>query len=330
MSLTNSQYDAIMRIYQQKQLNNRARLVKRREEIYQHLPAYAMMEEEIVSLSMEEAKKQLLEDESSLAQTKAAIHSLIASKQDLLISNGYPKDYLEEIYDCVDCKDTGYIEGKKCHCFRQAEIDLLYTQSNVKNILESENFDTFRFDFYNDAYIDATTGQNSLALAKNAFDVCLHFTQNFDSEFENLLLYGSVGVGKTFLTHCVAKSLLETGHSVIYFTAHQLFDTLAEQKFDTQSTDTIPEAYAHILDCDLLIIDDLGTELTNSFVASQLFLCINERFLRKKSTMISTNLSLGKISETYSERTFSRLSGNYKLIKLTGEDIRRKKRRLKT
>lgn len=330
MSLNNSQYDAIMRIYQQKQLNNRAKLVKRREEIYQTLPAYAMMEEEIVSLSMEEAKKQLLEDESSLAQTKAAIHSLIASKQDLLISNGYPKDYLEEIYDCKDCKDTGYIEGKKCHCFRQAEIDLLYTQSNVKNILESENFDTFRFDFYNEAFIDATTGHNSLALAKNAFDVCLHFTQNFDTVFENLLLYGSVGVGKTFLTHCVAKSLLETGHSVIYFTAHQLFDTLAEQKFDTQNADNIPEAYSHILDCDLLIIDDLGTELTNSFVASQLFLCINERFLREKSTMISTNLSLSKISETYSERTFSRLSGNYKLIKLTGEDIRRKKRRLKT
>ncbi|MBQ4530871.1 MAG: ATP-binding protein [Lachnospiraceae bacterium] len=330
MSLTNSQYDAIMRIYQQKQLNNRAKLVKRREEIYQKLPAYAMMEEEIVSLSMEEAKKQLLEDEFSLAQTKAAIHSLIASKQDLLTSNGYSKDYLEDIYDCKDCNDTGYIEGKKCHCFRQAEINLLYTQSNVKNILESENFNTFRFDFYNESYIDPTTGHNSLVLAQNAFDICLHFTQNFDSEFENLLIYGSVGVGKTFLTHCVAKSLLESGHSVIYFTAHQLFDTLAEQKFDTQSADTIPETSTHILDCDLLIIDDLGTELTNSFVSSQLFLCINERFLRKKSTMISTNLSLSKINETYSERTFSRLSGNYKLIKLTGEDIRRKKRRLKT
>lgn len=329
MPLTNSQYDAIMRIYQQRQLTNRARLRKRREEISNKLPAYHMLEEEIISLSMEEARRQLLEENNTLSATRDAVHSLMEDKKNLLLSNGYPADYLDDIYHCRDCKDTGYINGEKCHCFRQAEINLLYQQSNLQALLESENFSTFQMDYYSQNLLDEATGSSSFLLAQSAYDACLQFVKNFDEQFENILLYGSVGVGKTFLTHCVAKDLLESGHSVIYFTAHQLFDTLAEQKFDAKNEDTIPEAYHHILDCDLLIIDDLGTELANSFSTSQLFLCMNERFLRKKSTMISTNLSLGKISETYSERTFSRLSGNYKLIKLIGEDIRMKKRRLK-
>lgn len=330
MPLTNSQYDAIMRIYQQKQLTNRAKLLKRREEISNRLPAYQMLEEEIISLSMEEAKRQLLQDTDTLSATRESIHSLMDDKRNLLLSNGYPEDYLNELYDCEDCKDTGYINGRKCHCFRQAEINLLYQQSNLQAILESENFSTFQLEYYSKNLIDEATGTNSFLLAQSAYDACLQFTRNFDYNFENILLYGSVGVGKTFLTHCVAKALLESGHSVIYFTAHQLFDTLAEQTFDTQNADAVPEAYQHILDCDLLIIDDLGTELANSFSTSQLFLCMNERFLRKKSTMISTNLSLEKISETYSERTFSRLSGNYKVVKLIGEDIRMKKRRSKS
>lgn len=330
MPLTNSQYDAIMRIYQQKQLTNRAKLLKRREEISNRLPAYQMLEEEIISLSMEEAKRQLLQDTDTLSVTRESIHSLMDDKRNLLLSNGYPENYLDELYDCKDCKDTGYINGKKCHCFRQAEINLLYQQSNLQSILENENFSTFQMEYYSKNLIDEATGSNSFMLAQSAYDACLQFTKNFDYDFENILLYGSVGVGKTFLTHCVAKALLESGHSVIYFTAHQLFDTLAEQTFDTHNADAVPEAYQHILDCDLLIIDDLGTELANSFSTSQLFLCMNERFLRKKSTLISTNLSLEKISETYSERTFSRLSGNYKVVKLIGEDIRMKKRRSKS
>ena len=131
-------------------------------------------------------------------------------------------------------------------------------------------------------------------------------------------------MGKTFLSHCIARDLIDSSHSVIYFSAYDLFDLLAQNTF-TRSEDSA-ELNEHIFDCDLLIIDDLGTELTNSFVTSQLFLCINERLLREKSTLISTNLSLKQFKETYSERVFSRISSNYTMVKLIGNDIRIQKK----
>ena len=128
----------------------------------------------------------------------------------------------------------------------------------------------------------------------------------------------------TFLSNCIAKELLDAGYSVIYFTAFQLFDILSKGVFE-KDADAIA-AHQNIFDCDLLIIDDLGTELSNSFTTSQLFLCVNERILRQKSTIISTNLNLEQIAEIYSERTLSRISSNYSFIKLFGDDIRIKKR----
>ena len=143
--------------------------------------------------------------------------------------------------------------------------------------------------------------------------------QDFDSRFQNLFFYGSTGVGKTFLSHCIANALLESSHCVLYFSAFDLFDSMAQTAFSRKSETDPGENF--ILDCDLLIIDDLGTELTNSFVSSQLFLCINERIARRKSTVISTNLTLEDFSATYSERTFSRLASNYQMLKLIGKDI---------
>ena len=241
-------------------------------------------------------------------QCKDQNQELVKERKDLLASNGYPEDYLNMQYDCPDCEDTGYINGEKCHCFKKAAVDLLYTQSNMREILQKENFSHFSFDYYSDTIRDEITGLTSRQAAHDAVMKARQFIDSFGKEFHNLFLHGNTGVGKTFLTNCIAKELIDRAHCVIYFSAFDLFHALAQNTFQRDaSTEDIQE---DILTCDLLIIDDLGTELTNSFVTTALFQCINERILRKKPTIISTNLSLDQFKDLYSERIYSRITSN--------------------
>jgi DNA replication protein DnaC len=155
---------------------------------------------------------------------------------------------------------------------------------------------------------------------------CMEFIRTFSSNpGQNILFQGNVGVGKTFLTNCIAKELIDEAYTVIYLTSFQLVEILENHRFRRNDNPDITYTVDYILNCDLLIIDDLGTELTNNFVISQLFLCINERLLRKKSTIISTNLSLSQLAETYFERIISRITENYLICNIYGDDIRQKK-----
>ena len=318
MGLKNSQYHAIMRKYEQKQLHSHDIQVARYEEVYKKLPEFKTLDDSIASLSIQHGKKLLDGDTSAVDALKKDLAELRNRKIHLLKSAGFPEDYLEPVYDCPDCKDTGYIGNKKCHCFKKAIIGLLYDQSNIKKFPVETDFSNFRLDYYPVSHYDKKTGRSSRSMMEDTLRICHHFIDSFGTEFNNLFFYGDVGVGKTFLSHCIAQELLDTAHCVMYFSAFDLFDLLADSKFSREKN----EGAEFILDSDLLIIDDLGTELTNSFVSSQLFLCINERIMRRKSTIISTNLKLENFSDTYSERTFSRIASNYRMVKLEAKDIR--------
>ncbi|MDC7290577.1 ATP-binding protein [Blautia schinkii] len=320
MPLQNFQYDMIMREYNRRQAQNRRLLEERKADAYLKHPRLREIDEEVASLSAGKVRALLSGEESGLEDLKAAISLLSEERTALLLSLGYDADYLELPYTCPYCQDTGYVGSKKCICFKKAEIELLYTQSNLKEILKKENFDHFSFDYYSDTIKNEATGLSARETARRAYDTARNFVRDFDTSFENLFLYGDTGVGKTFLSHCIAYELLESAHCVLYFSAFDLFDLLAGSTFSKKSDSSGEEEF--IYDCDLLIIDDLGTELTNSFVSSQLFLCINERIMRRKSTIISTNLKLENFSEAYSERTFSRIASNYHMLKLVGKDIR--------
>lgn len=325
MALSNSQYDEIIRGYEARQLRSRHLLDERIQSAYREFPRLREIDHAIASCSVEHAKRLLDGDSDALAALNARIAGYRHEKETILAENGFPDDYFSPVYSCPDCKDTGYVNGRRCHCFEQAAIDLIYTQSNLKEVLQRENFSTFSFDYYPDSDVNPATGKSSLDTARDAVAKCRNFVDTFDDTFSNLYFYGDTGVGKTFLSNCVAKELLDGGHSVIYFTAFQLFDILSRGVFK-KDAEAIA-AHQNIFNCDLLIIDDLGTELTNSFTTSQLFLCLNERILRKKSTIISTNLGMGQLADIYSERVLSRISSNYVLIKLSGPDIRILKKR---
>lgn len=324
MALTNSQYNTIIRTYEQRQLHTRDILEERQAAVYQNIPEYKHIKDSISELSVKQARKMLEGDENALSELKKQIRALSARAKEILVASGYPEDYLDPVYECPDCKDTGYIGNEKCHCFKRAVIDLLYTQSNLKHILAKENFEHFSFAYYSQNHKDPKTGSSSLANIQKAHAAAVDFVETFGKEFRNLFFYGDTGVGKTFLSNCIAKELIDRSYSVIYLSSFDLFDILAKSKFEKD--DAADQMNHHIFDCDLLIIDDLGTELANSFTVSQLFLCLNERLLHHKSTIISTNLSLESLVEIYSERTFSRITSNYTLLKLTGDDIRIKKK----
>lgn len=331
MSLNNSQYDALMREYNARQFHNQRVRQARIAEVYGKSPRLEEIDHEISSSSVACTRQLLeLEDASSssgdalLQEQRQVIAALQQEKQDILRSLGYPSNYLEPVYTCPDCRDTGYIDGRRCHCFVQASIDLVYAQSNIADILERENFSQFSFDYYSREQTNPATGLTAYETAQKAVAECRAFLADFDNRFENLFFYGETGVGKTFLSNCIARELLDSGHSVIYLTAFQLFEIFEKSTFGKDAEASASQQT--IFDCDLLIIDDLGTELANSFTTSQLFLCLNERMLRQKSTLISTNLNMDELAAIYSERTCSRIFSNYTMIKLFGDDIRIKKK----
>ena len=303
-----------MRGYEEKRTENRHILEEHRSEVYDLIPGYKDIDSKISSLAIEQGKRRILGDEKALETLREDINSLSDKKKTLLKEYGFPEDYLSPVYTCPDCKDTGYISNQKCHCLKQAMIHLLYRQSNIESVLERENFDNFSFDVYHDSELEEM---------RAVYDRCKGYVRDFDDRYENILFRGSVGTGKTYLTNCIARELLSSGHSVIYFTAVQLFDTLAKYAFRASDDDEkVSDIHDDIFECDLLIIDDLGTEVTNSFVTSQLFLILNERDIRRRSTIISTNKELKDLSALYSERNFSRIFSKFEMIRPNVEDIR--------
>lgn len=325
MALSNAQYQEIMRNYQAQQLLNKREQDQRVDEVYKKLPAVKELDRAVSTRAVLRAKELLNGDKKAIDRLRDEIADLREQKMFLLASKGYPADYMDMHFCCPDCEDTGYTKsGGKCRCFLRAQMKLLYSQSNLETILQQENFDTFSYQYFDDERIEPAVGTTVAGYMKQVCRWCRDFVQQFDEKGGNLLFTGTTGRGKTFLTNCIAKELIDSGHSVIYFSAHDLFEVFSKYRFEYQAENEMKDTYQHILECDLLIIDDLGTELNNSFTSSQLFFCINQRLLSNRSAIISTNLTLDRLRDEYTDRVASRIISNYTIIPLYGEDIRLK------
>lgn len=311
MSLSNLQYDNIRREYDRDRMEAEREASVRKAEILNKIAEYRELDDMTANLSLEYTKRALGGDKSALAALKSRLKELGDKKSALLISNGYSADYLLPVYKCPDCKDTGYIDGVKCHCFKLKETEILYDQSGIRSELNTASFDNLSEEYYSGEDLDHF---------RESRQKSLNFVNNFGSDYQNLLFYGTVGTGKSMLSSCIAGDLLRRGCSVLYFSSSALIDSLAKSTFERgggSSTDS-----NSIYECQLLIIDDLGTEMTNSFTVAALFALLNERFLRKKPVIISTNLSLEELQARYTDRIFSRLTGNFTFCRLSGADIR--------
>ncbi|MEK6263277.1 MAG: ATP-binding protein [Clostridium sp.] len=312
----------IIALYDKVRLKEEDNFRNRKTHIEKTHPEIIELDKKIGRLCIElsiSAMKSINDRDEYLHTLREKIMDLRMKKSELLVSNGFDMDYLNLHFECNKCKDTGFIGNAKCSCFKQKVIDVYYTGSELKNMLKTNNFDNFKLDFYPSKKSDLESESPKKNIEK-ILSKSMSFLKNFDTSDENLLFYGGPGTGKTFLSHCITKELMDKGFFVVYRTAEELIKGLKDIRFNG---DTSLEEM--LINCDLLIIDDLGTEQISDFTKMEMFNLLNTKLLKQKKMLVSTNLTLGNLANTYSERITSRLLGNFTACKFFCEDIRIKK-----
>ncbi len=318
-------YKEVLRDYERLRSQKSAELREKQTQLYKKFPRLADIEREMNITGVRLARL-ILEQPVDYIQKAERLRThtaeLKTEKLEILRANRIPENFLELSYNCTKCHDTGFIDGKECTCFKQKLVDKAYDQSNLKDIIKNENFDFFDIRYYS----TEKDPERNISPRENIQDilaVCIKFTQDFDKKFQNLLLYGKTGLGKTFLCNCMAKELLDSGKTVMYVTASQLFKLIEEDRFNRIGDEDIPSHYMDdILSVDLFIIDDLGTEFSTILSSAELFNIINTRLINRKPVVISTNLSMEDIINQYSDRIVSRIVGSYTSLEFFGDDIR--------
>lgn len=312
-------YADIYRAYDRDKSDAEKAALQRRDYLYKKEPRLKEIQQEMDNTGIRLAEIFVSggDKEKQLAKYREEVNKLKAEKNSILNRLGYASDYMEPHYKCKKCNDTGYIENKRCSCFKSRLIRVYYDMSNISAIVKEENFENFNINLYDDK-----TFEDGVSARDNIRSILLDVISKVDDIEKtpvNIVFTGRSGLGKTYMCNCIAKMVIDMGLSVIYMTAYELMESMIKHRFSNSEDN---DGYNLLKDCDMLIIDDLGTEGINAGTTAELFNIINARYLEGHSTIISTNMTLVDINSVYSERIASRILGNYKCYRFFGKDLR--------
>lgn len=292
----------------------------RKREFYKKCERAKQIDAQLSRTAIDAAKAVLAGANAKKLLTKMKDENLLlqGEMRGLLIAANLPANYLEVKYSCKKCRDTGYVDGIMCGCLKDRIKKIAYNNLNRLSPLALSTFESFDVNFYPDQKAD--DGVNIKLHMEKVLRFCREYAKNFDEGAENLFLQGATGLGKTHLSLAIANDVIERGYNVIYASAPNIIAQLEKEHFDRDAEGD--ETKGHLVDCDLLILDDLGTEFQTSFSSATIYNIINSRIMYKKPTIISTNLSVKEIQAAYSKRLVSRIMGDYKRLFFLGNDIR--------
>lgn len=313
--------------FEEDRRRRREELEARREKIFRRQPRLRQIDAELrstMSRIISGALRRGTDPTSAIAVLRDENLSLQAEKRELLRKMGLPEDAVDETPLCPLCGDTGYRNGQMCQCLRKyCDREQRRELSRMLD-LGNQSFDTFELSWYSDRLEPGQRKSARQHMEERVYNCCAEYASHFGRRPENLLLFGAPGLGKTHLSAAIAREVSAGGFSVVYDTAVRVFGQFEDRKFSREE-DAAPEV-ERVLACDLLILDDLGSEMTTAFVQSALYQIVNTRLVERRSTIISTNLTPEKLAQRYSPQVASRIEGEYTLLPFVGEDIRKLKK----
>ncbi len=322
MGYNSSIYKKIYDEYTGKYLIARERADERAREARRAIPELAGLDRELSLVGLEIFSASISSGEdykSRLDEVRAKNEALQKKRAELLILNGYSEDYTDVKYDCPKCSDAGFVDNRMCSCMKEALVLAGIENSGFASLIREQSFDNFSLDYYKKSTSHYEMMRRNLEFLKG-------YADSFDERTSpSILMMGGTGLGKTHLSSAVARRIIEKGNDVFYTGAIDLFSQFEIQRFKSSYTNDTNELIERYFECDLLIIDDLGTEMINQFSVSTLYNLINDRLSRKKPVIISTNLSKDEIQKKYTDRITSRMLGEYQVLFFMGTDVRKQK-----